>query len=132
MARKTGTDAKTVLCVVDRRRNPISRLLRNAGLLVIESFTLDQAVALCISSHVDCVVLDQEFFVETDGWSVAQSMKLVRPKICILLVSRAVRLQNAAPKGVDRIESARKPQAVVQAVLELCGAAAKRRGAAGS
>ncbi len=93
--------ALTIVCVVDRRRNTVARLLRSAGNVVIESFTTDQAVALCVSNRIDAVVLDQEFFVEIDGWSVAQSLKLVKPGVCVLLVTRATPLRKTLPEGVD-------------------------------
>lgn len=112
-------DCPTIMCVVDRRRNPVARTLRLAGFEVIETFTTDQAVALCVSSHIDCVVLDQEFFIETEGWSVAQSLKMVRPTICVLLVSRAQRLNDNLPKCVDAAVSTRKPQEVVEAIRRM-------------
>ncbi|HEU5450801.1 MAG TPA: hypothetical protein VFU76_02390 [Terriglobales bacterium] len=117
----------TILCVVDRRRNPVARTLQHAGFTVIETFTTDLAVALCVSNQIDCVVLDQEFFVETDGWSVAQSLKMVRPSMCVLLVSRAARLNDKLPNAVDAIVSTRQPQDVVDTIRRLLdlGAEAK-------
>ena len=95
----------TVVCVVDRRRNSIARALRNAGNTVIESFTTDQAVAMCVSNKIDVAILDQGFFVEVDGWSVAQSLKMVKPGICIVLVTRATPLRKGLPDGVDAMVS---------------------------
>jgi DNA-binding response OmpR family regulator len=112
-------DSATVLCVVDRRRNPAARFLRDAGFDVLETFTTDQAVALSVSRQIDCVVLDQGFFLETEDWSVAQSLKMVRPNICVLLVSRAVRIGHRLPQGVDGEVSSFEPQQVVEAVRRL-------------
>src|SRR5690242_12661249 len=92
--------ALTVVCLVDRRRNTLSRGMRKAGFTVVEAFTTDQAVAVCVSRQIDAVVLDQEFFVEVDGWSVAQSIKLVKPSICVVLAARAKLLGKRLPKGV--------------------------------
>lgn len=120
----------TLVCVVDRRRNAICRVLRNAGNNVIETFTTDQAVAMCVSNRIDAVVLHQEFFVEVDGWSVAQSLKLVKPTICVVLVTRAKPLHKGLPKGVDAMVSTQDTQAIVQAVNQVAGkkaAAAKAR-----
>ena len=113
--------ALTIVCVVDRRRNSLSRTLRNDGNTVIESFTTDQAVALCVSNRIDAVVLDQEFFVEVDGWSVAQSLKLVKPSICVLLVTRARALHDRLPAGVDAMVARRDIGSALQAVYKLVG-----------
>ena len=68
-------DGKTVLLLTDRRKSALKRHLTNAGYLVAETFTPDQAVAISVNSPVDVVVLDQSYFVETDGWSVANPSK---------------------------------------------------------
>lgn len=119
----------TVLCVIDRRRNPLTRLIRRGGHLVIESFTVDQAVAICASNNIDIVVLDQEFFVETDGWSVAQSIKLVKPETCVVLVTRATQLTSALPRDVDAVVPHSEPAAVLATLEEMAtGAWHKRSG----
>ena len=109
--------ALTLVCVVDRRRNSLCRALRDAGNTVIETFTTDQAVAMCVSNRIDAVVLDQEFFVEVDGWSVAQSLKLVKPSICVLLIARAKPLK--LPKGVDAMVWNRDSEGVLRALDQL-------------
>src|ERR1051325_9962131 len=111
--------ALTIVCVVDRRRNSLSRTLRNDGNTVIESVTTDQAVALCVSNRIDAVVLDQEFFVEIDGWSVAQSLKLVKPSICVLLVTRARALHDKLPKGVDAMVAHREIKNILKTVKKM-------------
>src|SRR5689334_23017686 len=126
--------ALTLVCVVDRRRNSVCRALRNAGNNVIETFTTDQAVAMCVSNRIDAVVLDQEFFVEVDGWSVAQSLKMVKPSICVLLVSRSKPLTKVLPTGVDAMVSNRDGEAILQAVSQVSGkraAAAAAKGRSG-
>ncbi len=113
--------ALTLICVVDRRRNSLCRALRNAGNNVIETFTTDQAVAVCVSNKIDAVVLDQEFFVEVDGWSVAQSLKMVKPSICVILVTRAQSLHKSLPQGVDAMLSSRDSEAILQTLRRLSG-----------
>ncbi len=114
--------ALTIVCVVDRRRNLLARALRRAGHIVIESFTTDQAVAVCVNNRIDVAVLDQDLFVETDGWSVAQSLKLVRPSVCVLLVTRVSRLHDELPRGVDAIVN-RRSEAVLKKIEQLAGRA---------
>jgi DNA-binding response OmpR family regulator len=106
-----------VLCVVDRRNNRLTRTLRGRGHAVVEAYTGDQGVALCVGDHFDAVILDQELFIETEGWSLAQSFKMVRPTICVLLVSRARRLETRKPNGVDAIASVQDIPGIV-ATLE--------------
>ncbi len=95
------------------------RVLRNAGNNVIETFTTDQAVAMCVSNRIDAVVLDQEFFVEVDGWSVAQSLKMVKPGICVLLVTRAKPIYKGLPKGVDAMVSNGDGEALLRALEQI-------------
>ena len=109
----------TVVCLVDRRRNTIFRGLRKAGITVIETFTTDQAVAVCVSNRVDAVVLDQEFFVEVDGWSVAQSIKLVKPSTCVVLATRANFLTHRRPSGVDAVLRSTDVPAILEWLAQL-------------
>ncbi len=94
----------SILCVADRRNDRLTRALRERGHSVVEVYTGDQGVAVAVGTFFDAVVLDQALFVETEGWSLAQSFKLVRPSICILLVSRALQVKHRRkPEGVDSI-----------------------------
>ncbi len=95
--------------------------MRHAGFVVVDSFSTDQVVAICVNNDIDAVVLDQDFFVETDGWSVAQSLKLIKPKLCVLLVSRAQRLHDRLPRGVDAIVSHQHPQDAIAALGDMLG-----------
>jgi DNA-binding response OmpR family regulator len=106
----------TLLLLIDRRGSPLSKILSRNGYTVIETFTTDQAVAVCVNNVVQAVILDQDFFVETDGWSVAQSVKLIRPHVCVMLVSRAMRLVNELPTGVDVMVSDREPLQLISAL----------------
>lgn len=67
------------------------------------TYTPDHAVAICVNNKVDAVVLDQSHFVETEGWSVAQSIKLIRRTICVILVVRGKLVAKHLPEGVDAI-----------------------------
>lgn len=118
----------TVVCLVDRRRNVLCRGLASAGITVVESFTTDQAVAVCVSKHVDAVVLDQEFFVEVDGWSVAQSIKLVKPTICVLLATRAQFLSSRVPRGVDAVHASSDTKGIIAELHKMTNAEARYPG----
>src|SRR5579864_3355062 len=88
----------TVLLLIERRGSRLRGLLTKAGYRVVDSFTTDHAVAVCVNNPVDAVILDQDCFVETDGWSVAQSVKAAKPNIGVLLVSRAKKISKRMPK----------------------------------
>lgn len=109
----------TVVCLVDRRRNALTRALRRAGFTVVESFTTDQVVAICVNNQIDAVLLDQEFFVEVDGWSVGQSLKLIKANLCVVLASRATHLTSVPPRGVDVVVSHFDLPRVVATVSDL-------------
>lgn len=112
----------TVLLLADRRRSPLKRFL-SRDYEVMETFTTDRAVAVCVNNSVDVVVLDQDLFIETDGWSVAQSLKSAKPRLYVLLAMRANQLSKRKPKGVDAIVSAEDPNDVIAEINRLAGAA---------
>ncbi len=93
--------AGTVLLLADRRQSHTQKVLQTAGYQVMMSFTPDHAVAVCVSHKIDAVVLDQQHFLVTDDWSVAQSIKMVRHRICVLLIVRGKIIQETLPAGVD-------------------------------
>lgn len=104
MLKRTKSSA-TVLLLSERRTSALKRHLVKSGYEVMETFTTDHAVAVCVNNDILAVVLDQSCFVETDGWSVAQSLKASSKEICILLVMRGRQIKSKMPKGVDAIVS---------------------------
>lgn len=97
-----------VLLVSDSRHSATLRVLRRAGYEVVTTYTVDHAVAVCASRIFAAVILDQDLFMEIDGWSVAQSIKLVRrdqPVILITHGSRLAEVYDSKPKDVDQILS---------------------------
>ena len=93
----------TVLLLADRRSSHTDKALRAAGYRVMLSFTPDHAVAVCVGNPVDVVVLDQEHFVVTQNWSVAQSLKLIKPRICVVLMVRGKIVNQELPEGIDGV-----------------------------
>lgn len=77
------------------------------------TFTPDHAVAICVNNTVDAVVLDQEHFIQTEGWSVAQSLKMIRRTMCVILVVRGKIVDNTLPSGVDAVVPESDPQALL-------------------
>lgn len=105
-----------VVCLSDRRRSPLAALLRRDGHHVYSTYTADHAVCLCVQHYVDAVVLDQDLFVETDGWSIAQSIKGVRPTVRVILVTDAAMLSKNHPKGIDAVVNRNDADALEAAI----------------
>ena len=83
------------------------------------SFTPDHAVALCVNNPVNAVVLDQEHFVVTDNWSVAQSLKMIKARMCVLLMVRGKIVGKDLPAGVDAVISQGDTQHLLETLQEL-------------
>lgn len=103
-----------IVLLVDRRQSRTARMLKSAGYDIITTFTPDHAVAICVNNKVDAVVLDQQHFVETEGWSVANSIKMIRTSICVVLVVRATLLHDDLPRGVDAIVADHDDEGLLQ------------------
>lgn len=110
-----------VLLVADRRDNRLQRQLERHGYHVLTTYTGDHAVAICASNPVTAVILDQNIFIEVDGWSLAQSLKLVRRDMFIILTLHGRPVSLKAPKGIDSVVDAFRPEDVVLALDELTG-----------
>lgn len=94
----------TVLLLADRRRSRTMKFLKDAGFRLMTTYTPDHAVAICVSNHaIDSVVLDQDLFIQTGGWSVAQSLKMVCRTVFVILVVRGTLMDGPLPEGVDAI-----------------------------
>jgi len=117
--RERQANPLTILLLVDRRTSVLKRHLVENGFQVVESYTTDRAVAICVNNSIDAAVIDQDCFVETDGWSVAQSLKAVKSHLCVVLVSPATRVRRALPVGIDAMVSASSPEAVPAEIRRL-------------
>src|SRR6201993_403737 len=76
----------TIVLLADRRQSQTAKTLKGLGYRLGTTFTPDHAVAIWVNNHVDAVILDQEHFIQTEGCSVAQSQKLTRRSLCVVLV----------------------------------------------
>ncbi len=108
----------TVLLLADRRNSQIAKALKDSGYRLIMAFTPDHAVAICVNNSVDAVILDQKNFVQTESWSVAQSIKMIR-NICVILVVRDKIMENLLLEGVDAIVPENDPQALLASLKNL-------------
>ena len=108
-----------MLLLADRRNSQTARILKGSGYRLMMTFTPDHAVAICVNNPIDAVVLDQEHFVQTEGWSVAQSIKMIRHRICVFLVVRGKIVGHDLPAGVDAIVPESDPQALIATLRQL-------------
>lgn len=102
----------TIVLLADRRNSQTAKTLKAMGLRLVTTFTPDHAVAICVNNPVDVVILDQEHFIQTEGWSVAQSLKLIRRNLCVLLVVRGKIVGSDLPAGVDAVIPDHDPAAL--------------------
>ncbi|HKV93193.1 MAG TPA: hypothetical protein VJW20_11660 [Candidatus Angelobacter sp.] len=109
----------TLLLLADRRTSQTAKALKGSGYRLMMTFTPDHAVAICVNNTVDAVILDQEHFIQTEGWSVAQSLKMIRHSICVILVIRGKIVGKDLPAGVDAVVPESDPQALLVSLKNL-------------
>jgi PleD family two-component response regulator len=97
-----GSQIKIVL-LADRRHSQTAKALKGLGYGLMTTFSPDHAVAICVNNPVGAVILDQEHFIQTEGWSVAQSLKLIRRSLCVILIVRGKIVGSDLPAGVDAV-----------------------------
>jgi DNA-binding response OmpR family regulator len=118
-----GERAPQILCLAQPSANVSSTLrkIKRTGFDVSMAFTADQVVAECIGNPVAAVVLDAAF-IRNDDWSVAKSLKLVRPGLPILLLDRRdVSRRNGLPECIDAAAKADDPKEVAVKLRQLLG-----------
>ena len=101
-----GRKFVTVLCVgctAEQRRSLRSRL-KSFGYALSEVSSGHERVAVCASNAIQGVLLDAAFLDQVEGWSLAQSLKMVRPSVSILLLDTERQVRSSAlPNGIDAV-----------------------------
>jgi DNA-binding response OmpR family regulator len=97
------TSSATIVLLADRKQSQTAKTLKGAGYQLMTIYSPDHAVAICVDNPVDMVILDQEHFIQIEGWSVARSLKMIRQKVCIVLVVRGKIVGTEPPDGVDAV-----------------------------
>ena len=100
----TGREKPRILCVSRSasQLKAICSAVPSRDYEVLAASTPEQAVAVCVSNNLAAVVLGSEFSTET-GWSAAQTFKMVKPRLPVVLLGDDHQLQP--PHGVDAIAS---------------------------
>ena len=98
----TGRAKPRILCVSrsSSQLEAIRSALPSRDYEVVAASTPEQAVAVCVSNNLAAVVLGSEFSTEA-GWSAAQTFKMVKPQLPVVLLGHD-HLQ-ALPHGVDAV-----------------------------
>jgi DNA-binding response OmpR family regulator len=114
---KTSSDI--IVLLADRKQSQTAKALKAPGFEVMTTYTPDHAVAICVNNPVDIVILDQEHFIQTEGWSVAKSIKMIRSNVRVILIVRGKLVGNYLPDGVDMVVQDHDAQALLAAVKHL-------------
>lgn len=70
--------------------------LGRSGYAVSQARSPDHLVALCLSNPVDAVIVDICQLGEIEGWSVAQSIKMAKPSLPVILL-----FHGPIPEGIE-------------------------------
>jgi DNA-binding response OmpR family regulator len=97
-----GREKPRILCVSRSasQLEAICSALPSREFEVLAATTPEQAVAVCVSNNLAAVVLDSEFSTEA-GWSAAQTFKMVKPHLSVVLLGH--NHQQQPPNGVDAV-----------------------------
>jgi len=97
-----GRAKPRILCVSrsSSQLEAIRSALPSKDYEVVAASTPEQAVAVCVSNNLAAVVLGSEFSTET-GWSAAQTFKMVKPQLPVVLLGH--NHQHLPPDGVDAV-----------------------------
>jgi DNA-binding response OmpR family regulator len=109
-----GQNGPQILCLGQSSANlsPVLREIKKSGFEVTLALTAEQAVAVCMNNQVEAVLLDAAF-IRNDDWSVAKSLKLIKPLVPILLLdSRDLSRRDGLPASIDAVASANDPREV--------------------
>ena len=120
-----GNDKKTpvVLLVEDEFfvRYDIATCLRDAGYVVVESASGEQAIALCRSqTSIDMVFTDINLGGAVSGWEVAECFRSEQPDVPVLYTSgRVVDAERCVPGSVF-VAKPYQPDDILNACQRLC------------
>jgi hypothetical protein len=93
--------------------------IKAAGLNLSVAFTPESAVASCLGNHFAAVVLDAAL-IRNDDWSVAKSLKLVKPTLPILLLDpRDASRKKDLPENIDALACSDDPNDVLVKLKEI-------------
>ena len=127
----SGSYSPRVLCVACSSQvfTKLDQTLGRSGLHVLSAATRDRGVAVCVAETVAVAVLDGESIRGEEG-SVAQSLKMVRPNLSIILLDERKRRSNI-PKGIDVVVPVGDTEMLLRKIEELLNSGKQESRAAG-
>ena len=95
-----------ILLLLKTHSSFLINFLEKSGYVVSEVRSPEDLVALCVSNPPDAVIVDVCQFGELEGWSVAQSIKMVNPSPSVILLFHGPTPEKVElPSGVDALAS---------------------------
>lgn len=91
-----------VLCI-SQSPSQLQELISAVSSMACEAVSAsspEQAVACCVGNYLVAIVMDSEFLTE-GGWTVSQSIKMVRPDLPIFLLDQEHK--GGIPHGVEAV-----------------------------
>ena len=114
-----GARALVVLVIEDEFlvRCDVADCLRDAGYVVVETASGEEAIALCKSNtSIDIVFTDINLVGPASGWDVAECFRIERPDVPVLYTSgKSVDAQRCIPES----EFVAKPYKIAD-ILKAC------------
>jgi DNA-binding response OmpR family regulator len=95
----------------------LNHAFRHSKLHVLSAATRDKGVAICVAEPIAVAVLDGES-IRGQECSVAQSLKMVRPSLPIILLEERGRLSNI-PEGINAVVPLNAPDQLLRKIEEL-------------
>ena len=93
-----------VLAVRREQRRSLRNGLKSFGYALSEVSSGHEGVAVCASNIIQGVLLDATLLDQVGDWSLAQSLKMVRPALPILLLDTQRHVRSSAlPEGIDAV-----------------------------
>jgi len=99
----SGRPGRLILLLLKTRSEFLSAFLRRNGYAVSEAQAPDNLVALCMNNPVHAVIVDICELGEIEGWSVAQSVKVVNSALTVVLLCHGEIPEVELPTGVDAL-----------------------------
>jgi|SRR5689334_2436466 DNA-binding NtrC family response regulator len=97
------TPGYLILLLLNTHSQFLVAFLHRNGYAVAEAHSPDQLVALCSSNPVHAVIIDTCHLGEIEGWSVAQSIKVVNPALSVILLCHGALPEVELPTAVDAL-----------------------------
>ena len=107
----------------------VDHAFRYSRLHVLSAATRDKGVAICVAEVIAVAVLDGESIRGEEG-SVAQSLKMVRPNLPIILLEERERLSNL-PDGIDAVVPLSATEKLLQKIEDLLNSGEQQSRVAG-